>query len=298
MSALRSSADDDRGGLAVVIAANLLPVAGVVFLGWRAAEILVVYWIELVVMVVAYSVVALFAERPIDLDDREFYIVGFSERSEVDADRWSGKPEPTGIVDRLDRLLPTPIAGRLPPIYRRNVPVVARSLGIAWFLAIGAFMLADSVVIDPIGAAASLTVVAASLAVCVSQATEIRREFFVTPRYEDWSAYMVLESAQRVVIFYFCIGMVAVPASFLGLVLVTGALDAAAVGLAALGPVAPATPPDPFALAYVLPFALAKAAADRSRRVAFDEADPDGLAGWFAPEDPRPDWQRERDPMP
>jgi len=280
-----------------VLVANLLPVAGVVFLGWRVAEILVVYWIEVVVMVAAYSAAALFAERPIDLDDREFYIVGFSENSEIDADHWSGDPEPVGVVDRLRHVLPTPITDRLPPVYRRNAPVVARSLGIAWFLAIGAFMIADAIAVDPVAAAASPTVLAAALAVCVSQAVEIRREFFVTPRYEAWSAYMVLEAAQRVVVFYLCVGVVAVPVSFLGAVAVAGAVDAAGVAPAALGPLAPTAGLDPFAVAYVVPFALAKAAADRSRQIAFDEADPSGLAGWFAPEDPRPEWQRERDPM-
>ncbi|MFD1571937.1 DUF6498-containing protein [Halorubrum laminariae] len=292
MTALHSAAGD-RGGLAVVLAANLLPVAGVVFLGWRAAQILVVYWIEVVVMVAAYSVAALFAERPIDLDDREFYIVGFSESSELDADRWSDDPEPVGIVSRV---LPATLAAHVPPIYRRNVPVVVRSLGVAGFLAFGALVLAETVVTDPVAAAASPTVLAASLAVCVSQAAEIRREFAVTPRYEEWSAYMILEAAQRVVVFYLCIGMVAVPISFLGLVVVAGLFRSLAVDPAALGPLAPAEGLDPFALAYVVPFALAKAAADRSRRIAFDEATPSGLAGWFAPEDPRPEWQRERDP--
>jgi hypothetical protein len=295
MSAVRSPSPSDRGGrggLAVVLAANLLPVAGVVTLGWSAAEILVVYWIELVVMVAAYGVAALFAERPIDLADREFYIVGFSENSTLDEDRWSGDPEPVGLVVRV---LPPSIAERVPPIYRRNVPVVARSLGIVGFLAFGALVLADTVVAEPIATAASPTVLAASLAVCVSQAAEIRREFFVTPRYEEWSAYMVQEAAQRVVTFYLCIGMLAVPASFLGLLLVADATDAIAVGPAALGPLAPAPDLDPFALAYVTPFALAKAAADRSRRIAFDEVDPGGLAGWFAPEDPRPAWLREQE---
>ncbi|GAA0510870.1 hypothetical protein SAMN04488066_10958 [Halorubrum aquaticum] len=292
MTALRPSTSSDGGGLAVVLAANLLPVAGVLVLGWRAAEVLVVYWIELVVMVAAYSVAALFAERPIDLEDREFYIVGFSENSEIDPDRWSGDPEPVGVVDRV---LPSAVAERVPPIYRRNVPVVARSLGIAGFLAFGALVLADTVVTDPVAAASSPAVLAASLAVCVSQAAEIRREFFVTPRYEQWSPYMVLEAAQRVVTYYLCIGMVAVPVSFLGLVLVAGAVDALPVDPAALGPLAPATDVDPFALAYVVPFALAKAAADRSRRIAFDEVDPGGLAGWFAPEDPRPAWLREQE---
>ncbi|WP_280586967.1 hypothetical protein [Halorubrum sp. Boch-26] len=36
---------------------------------------------------------------------------------------------------------------------------------------------------------------------------------------------------------------------------------------------------DPIALAYVVPFALAKAAVDRSRRGAFDEPDPEGFGG-------------------
>ena len=291
MSALRTPAASDRAGPTVSLAANLFPVVGVGVLGWQAAELLVVYWIEVVVMVVAYSVAALFAERAVDLDGRSFYIVGFSKRSELDPERWRGDPEPVGIVDRV---LPTAIADRLPPIYRRNVPVVVRSLGIVGFLAVGALYLADSVVTDPIPTVTSPAVLLASLAVCVSQTVEIRREFFVTPRYEEWSSYMTLEAAQRVVTFYLCVGMVAVPLSFLVLVLVSGVFGRIGIDPAALGPLRPAGNVDATTLAFVVPFALAKTVVDRSRRLAFDEAGPSGFAGWFMPDDPRPEWQHER----
>ena len=271
------SADSGRAGLAAVLASNLLPVFGVVVLGWRVAELLVVYWIEVVVMVAAYNVAALFAERPIVLEDRSFYIVGFSKRSERDPERWDGDPEPAGVVDGA---LPAALADRLPPIYRRNVAVVGRSLGIVGFLAVGAAYLSDAVVANPVAAATSPTVLAASLAVCVSQAAELRREFFAARRYEEWSAYMTLEAAQRVVVFYVGVGLLAVPVSMLGAVGLAGALGGLGV--------------DPVALAYVVPFSLAKAVVDRSRQLASDAADPSGFAGWFVPEDPRPEWQRSR----
>ncbi|ESS04986.1 MAG: hypothetical protein A07HR67_00336 [uncultured archaeon A07HR67] len=164
------SSDTGRAGLAAVLASNLLPVVGVVVLGWRVAELLVVYWIEVVVMVAAYNVAALFAERPIVLEDRSFYIVGFSKRSERDPERWNGDPEPAGVIDGV---LPAALADRLPPIYRRNVPVVGRSLGIVVFLAVGAAYLSDAVVTRTwVAVATSPAVLAAAVAVCVSQATD------------------------------------------------------------------------------------------------------------------------------
>ncbi|PYZ02469.1 hypothetical protein C8039_19375 [Halogeometricum sp. wsp3] len=69
--------DREWSTLMFVIVSNTLPAAGVVVFRWRASEILVLYWIEVVVMVAAYSVAALFAKQPIVLEDRDFYIVGY-----------------------------------------------------------------------------------------------------------------------------------------------------------------------------------------------------------------------------
>ena len=262
-----------RGALALVVATNLLPLVGVVAFDWRVGELLAVYWIEVVVMVLAYSVAALFAERPIDLDDRSFYVVGYSENTELDEERWEADPEPIRLVSWL------------PPIYRRNVGVVVRSLGVFYFVAfplLGVGLDAVSYVTPTVGFAA--------VGVCLAQIAEVRREFFAERAYEEQSPYMVVEAAQRVVFFYIVIGMLAVPAVTVALLAVQ-----ALAGSGAFDAVAAVVGPGAILLPYLLPIAFAKATVEWSRRRAFHESDPDGIATWFTGEDPRREWKKEEE---
>jgi len=252
-----------------VVATNLLPLAGVVGFGWRVGELLAVYWIEVAVLVVAHSVAALFAERPIRLEDRSFYIVGYSEDDER-GEVWESDPEPTRL------------ASWLPPIYRRNFRVVRRSLGIFAFmmfplLAVGWDALSY---LTP-------TVGLATLGVCGAQVAEVRREFFAGRAYEERSPYMVVEAAQRVVFFYFVVGMLTVVPVTFGIFAVEAAL---APGL--LDGVADAVGVEVVLLPYLLPVALGKAFVEWSRRRAAREDDPDGVATWFTGEDPRREWKK------
>lgn len=262
-----------RGALAIVLATNLLPLAGVVAFGWRIGELLAVYWIEVVVMVLAYSAAALFAERPIDLEDRSFYVVGYSEDTEIDEDRWEADPEPIRLVSWL------------PPVYRRNVGVVVRSLGVFYFVAfplLGVGLDAVSYVTPSVGFAA--------VGVCLAQVAEVRREFFAERAYEEQSPYMVVEAAQRIVFFYFGIGMLAVPAVTVVLLVIQ-----AVAGSAAFDAVAAVVGPGALLLPYLVPIALAKATVEWGRRRAVRENDPDGIATWFTGEDPRREWKREEE---
>ena len=273
---------------AFTLLAALVPVVGVALFGWRAAEVLAVYWVEVAAVVAGHSVAALFAERPIRLEDRSFYITGYSKRSERDPERWAGEPEPIGLVDRV---VPDGLAERLPPMYRRNVSVVTRSLGVVGFLLFGAIAIADALGVDPVAVATTPSVVLAAVAVGFGQLAEIRRTFFLPRRYEAWSAYMTVEAAQRVVVFYVAVGLLAVPVAFVGLLVGSALLGNAIAGgelvVPGAGPFGPAASVDPLVLAYVLSFALAKAVVDRSRRLASAQSDPSGFAAWFLPEDPR-----------
>ncbi|WP_434522081.1 DUF6498-containing protein [Halorubrum sp. AS12] len=262
-----------RSALALVAATNLLPLVGVVAFGWRVGELLAVYWIEVVVLVLAHSVAALFAERPIDLEDRSFYIVGYSENTELDEERWGTEPDPIHLVSWL------------PPIYRRNVGVVVRSLGIFLFLAFPLAWVGGDVL-----SYATPTVGLAAVGVCFAQVAEVRREFFAERAYENQSPYMVVEAAQRVVSFYLTIGMLAVPAVAVALISVeavfgSGTLDAVA---GALGPGAVLLP-------FLIPVTLAKTVVEWSRRRAFREDDPEGIATWFTGEDPRREWKKDEE---
>jgi hypothetical protein len=273
---------------AFTLLAALVPVVGVALFGWRAAEILAVYWVEVAAVVAGHSVAALFAERPIRLEDRSFYITGYSKRSERDPERWAGEPEPIGLVDRV---IPDGLAERPPPMYRRNVSVVTRSLGVVGFLLFGAIAIADSLAVDLVAVATTPAVVLAAVAVSFGQLAEIRRTFFFPRQYEAWSAYMTVEAAQRVVVFYVAVGLLAVPVAFVGLLVGPALLGDAIAGselvVPGVGPFRPAASVDPLVLAYVLPFALAKATVDRSRRLASSRSDPTGFTAWFLPEDPR-----------
>ena len=258
--------------LAIVVATSLLPLAGVVAFDWRVGELLAVYWIEVAALVLAHGVAAMFAERPIVLADRSFYITGYDEDAERD-DVWERDPNPIRPVSWL------------PPIYRRNARVVARSLGVFGFLL---FPLA------PVGWDAlsylTPTVGLAALGVCGAQAAAVYREFFAERAYEDRSPYMVVEAAQRVVFFYFVIGMLTVTPVTIGVFVIEAAL---APGL--LDRVADAFGAEAVLLPYLLPIALAKATVEWGRRRAVREDDPDGVATWFTGEDPRREWKKREE---
>ncbi|WP_424015325.1 DUF6498-containing protein [Halorubrum xinjiangense] len=261
-----------RGALALVLATNLLPLAGVVAFGWRVGELLAVYWIEVAVLVLAHGAAAMFARRPIVLADRSFYITGYDDDAERDA-VWERDPEPIHLVSWL------------PPIYLRNARVVRRSLGIFGFLLFP---------LVPVGWDAisylTPTVGLATLGVCGAQVAEVRREFFTDRAYEELSPYMVVEAAQRVVYFYFMIGMLTVIPVTIGLFAVEAAL---APGL--LDRVADAFGVGVLLVPYLLPITLAKAVVEWSRRRAVNEDNPDGIATWFTGEDPRREWKKEEE---
>ncbi len=275
----------------LILVSNAVPVAGVAILGWRASEILVLYWIEVVVMVAAYSVAALFAKQPIVLEDREFYIVGYGRYEEINEDRWNDGAEP---LDLSESVLPDVVNSRLPPIYRRNFAVVGRSLAIVLFLAmLWAYL--SNVVSSPMAALGSPTVILGATALCTSQLAELRREYFAPNTYEDWSAYMTIEAAQRVVAFYIVLGVAVVPVTIIGILVLGLLLDPALDGVVIPGSVGGTAGADLSVLAAVVVFAAGKAAVDWSRRSVGIRADAGGLAGWFTPENPHlREWEQER----
>ena len=278
-------------GIILVFVSNAVPVVGVAILGWRASEILVLYWIEVVVMVAAYSVAALFAKQPIVLEDREFYIVGYGRYEEINEDRWNDGAEP---LDLSESVLPDVVNSRLPPIYRRNFAVVGRSLAIVLFLAmLWAYL--SNVVSSPMAALGSPTVILGATALCTSQLAELRREYFAPNTYEDWSAYMTIEAAQRVVAFYIVLGVAVVPVTIIGILVLGLLLDPALDGVVIPGSVGGTAGADLSVLAAVVVFAAGKAAVDWSRRSVGIRADAGGLAGWFTPENPHlREWEQER----
>ncbi|ODR81467.1 hypothetical protein BG842_24535 [Haladaptatus sp. W1] len=101
--------DTGLSAFAPIFLSNLVPLGGFIWLDWHVREMLVVYWLEIVVTLVLYSGAALFAERRVVLEGRTLFLPGVSRNAELDESTWGTDPE--GIH----------LTGWLPPIYRRNV---------------------------------------------------------------------------------------------------------------------------------------------------------------------------------
>lgn len=64
------SLENDRDTFIPVLITNLLPLGGIVLLGWQPEEVLSVYWVEIGLFIAIHSGLALFAAR--EPDDRQF----------------------------------------------------------------------------------------------------------------------------------------------------------------------------------------------------------------------------------
>ncbi|WP_135828218.1 DUF6498-containing protein [Halorussus halobius] len=258
----RTEATADVREFVPVALSNLLPLGGVVFLGWEVLQVLATYWIEMAVMLVVYAGAALFAQRPMVLDGRDLYLPGVSEETELGA-KWDGDPRRVHLP------------GSLPPAYPRNAGMVVLSL------VFGAFWVAIPTFFDyvAVSSAVSPTVLVAAFGIAASQLVEVRREFFGKRRYEEVSVHMVLEIPLRVIVFAGGLLMVLHVVGILLLLAVRGAVGASTFETVVTARVA--------AVCYAVVVMLAMLAVEWSRFWASREADPGGLAGWFTPEDPR-----------
>lgn len=162
-------------GFAPTALANLLPLVGVLRLGWDPATLVVIYALELLCSFLFAGAKALFAQRPPRTDRDEGTINVSSELTEK-----------RGSVD----LVPW-----LPPIYPRNLPfATAVVVPAVWFVIIvgGVFSNAFGVSVAVVGPE-----VAASVAtLVVGQTLEIRRDY-LRGSYETASPYAVVETPVR-----------------------------------------------------------------------------------------------------
>ncbi|WP_423995665.1 DUF6498-containing protein [Halorubrum trapanicum] len=148
-----------------VAAANLLPLVGVVALGWNAAALMTLYWFELGIASGWALVRALFAGRPSEIE-RDGLIVGPL------AQRRGGLSIPwTGVEIRFSSLLVLPIAA----------PILVVVWAVVGTLTVG-------VVGGGLGAEALDTVTLAVLAVFVGEGATTLVEYFGRGEYRDHSA--------------------------------------------------------------------------------------------------------------
>ncbi|WP_226023520.1 DUF6498-containing protein [Halomicrobium salinisoli] len=184
----RRSDADGLAGFAPVLATNLLPVAGVLWLGWNLSTLYLFYWVDLLALLVVYAGCSLFAQGKIVTDGRRVRLPGIGE------DGYAGE-------GWLDQLRPITVHGRLPPVYPRNVGVVAMSLvfGLV-FLTFGYGLLDTLLGGGRSTVALQSPMVLGSLFVAAgSHVYEAHQRYFEPGRYESLSPQTVLDVPLRVV---------------------------------------------------------------------------------------------------
>lgn len=179
---LRALARGRRPRALSVAVANLLPLVGVVSLGWNAAALMTLYWFELGVASSWAVVRALFAGRPSELD-RDGLIAGPLAQRRV------GLSIPrTRVQVRLSSLLVLPIA----------VPILAVVWMVVGTLTVGVVVEEGTVstVVD--------TVALATLALFIAEGVTTLVEYFGRGEHRDHSAQTAIRGvfAQGAAIFF------------------------------------------------------------------------------------------------
>lgn len=142
------------------IVTHLFLVAGIVFFDWNVSELVLVYLVDVAVALVVFGGVALTAAQPVEGHDDE---------------KWQREPEPLHVLPLL------------PPVYRRNVRLVASEMlnGTAFFLFIAAMVL--SVLRPDPSTLRSATLGLTALAICVSHLVRAWRQFVADEAYRERS---------------------------------------------------------------------------------------------------------------
>lgn len=179
---------DGLTGFAPVLATNLLPVAGVLWLDWNLSTLYLFYWIDLLGLLVVYAGCALFARGDIVTEGRRVTLPGIGE------DGYWGE-------GWFDEFRPITVHGRLPPAQPRNVGVVAASLFFGLhFLTFGYFVLDDFLGNGRGLVALQSPMVLGALLVAVgTHVHEAHQRYFEPGRYESLSPQTVLDVPIRVV---------------------------------------------------------------------------------------------------
>ncbi|TKX68051.1 DUF6498-containing protein [Halorubrum sp. GN11GM_10-3_MGM] len=195
-----------------VALANLLPLVGVVSLGWNAAALMTLYWFELGIASGWALVRALFAGRPSELDQQGLILGPLAQRRVGLSIPW------TGVEVRLSSLFVLPVAA----------PILAVVWAVVGTLTVGVVVEEGTVstVVD--------TVMLATLAIFVGQGVTTLVEYFGRGEYRDHSAQTAIQGvfARGAAIFFGALFTVTVVgAGTLEDDAPISALDADAIGL-------------------------------------------------------------------
>ncbi|SMO68771.1 DUF6498-containing protein [Halorubrum cibi] len=250
MVALHRPAGSTRSEAVAVALANLLPLVGVVALGWNAAALVALYWFELGIAALFAVVRGLFAGRPSDLDT-------------------------SGVV--LGALASKPLALSVPRtgvrIYLSSVlslVVVAPILGATWFVLGGVVL--GFVGADSLSGPSLETVALAVIVVFLSEAGTTAVDYFHRGGYREESAGTAVSGV------FFRLATVLV-GGILTVTVVAEAIgvDGDATATEAADPVAFGVPVLVGAVCVKFAFDLAGLYGDRL--AAIDES-ADGILGW------------------
>ncbi|WP_066415798.1 DUF6498-containing protein [Halorubrum aethiopicum] len=143
-----------------VLVTHLFLVVGIVFFRWNLGEIVLVYLVDVAVTLVLFGTAALFAARPIE---------------DGEAEKW--REEPT----------PIEIAPFLPPLYGRNVRLVASELFRGGFFLCFFAAIALSLFDWTLSSLRSTSIGVTVLAVCGSQLARVWRQCIAGESYRDRS---------------------------------------------------------------------------------------------------------------
>ncbi|WP_253737894.1 DUF6498-containing protein [Halohasta salina] len=166
----RLSESTSRPELIAVLVGNGLPLIGVVALGWDAAALLFLYWLELGILSLLAVVRALFAGRPAEFDGDPLLLGALAHRTAS-----VGIPR-TDVAVRLSTL----------PVLLVAVPLLA----VLWFF-VGAFTVGVG---DATLSEATLgTVMLAAVGILLSESIETAVDYFHRGGYRDHSAQTALQ---------------------------------------------------------------------------------------------------------
>jgi hypothetical protein len=258
-----------RREFGAICIANLLPIVGIPVFGWAFSTLVLLYWLDLVTLLLVYGVCSLFAQQPIVVEGRNMRLAWIA-RHGTDDD-WSALSRPIQLSERL------------PPIYVQNLKLLVPNLvvGMGLMLGVGSSIL-NVVQGYPTGslrwlsalASLSPTVLIGVVAMVATQCGGVYRSYFKPRRYERMSAHMVLEIPIRPIILLFAASL----AGFIAVVLMAIAMDAAVGGRAGYWTLV---------VLGIGGFLALKLAIEWGRLRAERADDPAGFVGWFTPEDPR-----------
>ncbi|OYR70425.1 DUF6498-containing protein [Halorubrum ezzemoulense] len=179
---LRALARGRRRRVLSVALANLLPLVGVVSLGWNAAALMTLYWFELGIASGWALVRALFAGRPSEIERDGLLIGPLAQRRVALSIPW------TGVQVRLSSLLVLPVAA----------PILAVVWLVVGTLTVGVVVEEGTVstVVD--------TVALATLALFIGEGVTTLVEYFGRGEHRDHSAQTAIQGvfAQGAAIFF------------------------------------------------------------------------------------------------